>query len=1341
MKKRFLMFLFTIMFLIPTMVFAIERTIDQSWYFWIDESTSTLNIRVKNGVTSGGLSTSRKTASEWASVWQKAYNDPTDIRPMVKHIKFVLNDKNAKFDFNEKTAAYMFNDFINLEDIDFSGVVKDSKVSETIKGMFKGCSKLKEIDLSWMATKEDSLQNMQDLFNGCSSLEKVTLNNPNFISRKSEKNGDGTVTKGGVQTHRMFQNCSKLKEINMSNITLYGRDNSDWIITNAFTTSNLSAIETIRMDNIKLLNARNLDGMFSNLTTLTNFSMKSSTPGDIAPDVETMVGMFQDSFTNPSGTGEVTLDVSGLGKLNNILNMNDFIAGCKGLEVLNIDNLDNSNIGPTNYRHTIKGTNKISQEEARKIGAVEYGREIFGLNAVKGNTALTDYKFPNLKKISAQNANVWMCKNERGLPGSEYWLAANNNDVLYFTNKETTFKPDGKSEVVIDSKRDYVDLIIDRDGNHNHALSPSGSLPDSGTNINIKNGDLNKLGTETFRPGKLAPGVYTIGDNKWDENRIRPAGSYYRISYIGEVDYTIAATGNDEIVIKAVDGVHYINTKNKSKTDWDNGKDANGNYVLDCSGDKAIKITYLKAGQDIEGRLYDIELTINKITFKDIANIPLNPNRGSHDGNRYIDKNLNNAGEITDPDGTYFRTILKASRADGIMFRNYVRVGNPLGYETGSSVENDGEGNYSYRALSGGSGTDIDFSIKFKPATGNTESIKDDKTFVFYVDDLDVPAAQEWEYPVQDDPCYDTLTVDKATYGIGGEAFVLGSGNQLDSVEFAEETGLRLVNENTVVTTGSDPSTSWSEFSVKADPKGSNYTWTSGIPCDTYALRNTIPPKNEIKVIKKWEDRGIDNSPRPDNLDFEIKYTKEGVEKSVTIPSTAVWDKTTKENEWSIILYDDDNRYLPDGGYKATEVAPEKYDVIKGDTPLPLTYNEDTGYFEVTFINKEQTKDIVVTKEWIDTDDQKDKRPSVIVLEIKDSSGAVIDTYELPKDETSYTFTVPKYDKNGDEIDYTVDEKEKNTGDLKFYEKTIAGTKITNTFKVPDEKISINVEKVWKDNDNQKNRRPDKINIQLFGNDTLVDEYELNVTNESSHKFIDLDKYDTNGNEITYTVLEKEASTGDLKYYTKEVGELTGSDEKSVKITNTYNAPLTKVIVKYIDKITSKEIIDTIVIDGSEGDKYNTELKEFENYKFIESTKNESGEMTEEEITVIYYYEKIKYKVETEVVNGEIDPTVEVLSGDTITIKYEPKEGYIIKEVIIDGNSIDITKYPTEYSFEKINKDHKIKVVYEKEEDIPKTLDDIFTYVFMFGGSILFIILIVIVIRKTKKKEIIKNNE
>ena len=1037
-----------------------NRTIDGTWVFKLDTDTGTLTIQVANGLTEGGLVNGYKNESDWKNIWKKAYNDSTDIRPLVEHIVFKPNDVGTKFDFNSKTTAYMFMNFTNLVDIDFSGVKEDSMVAETIRGMFQNCKNLKSIDLSWMATKEDSLQNMQDLFNGCENLETVILNNPKFVTRKSTMQDDGSVTAGAAQMGRMFKGCGNLKTIDMSNITLYGRD-GNWtqIAGTTFNGTDLKAIQTIKMDNIKLPNHKDLKNVFAGLTTLTTFSMKSTNPGDIAPQVEFMTEMFGGSFTSPLATETATLDLSGLGKLDNIINMDGLIKDCTGLESLIIDNLDNSNIGSTNGRHTLLETtnpNYITQAEGKKVGAKEYGRELFG----KGIYNIAEI-FTKLKTISAKNANVWMCKDGRGVPGSEYWLAANDSDVLYFTNRKMEFAGDN-GNATINSKRDYIDLIIDRDGVNKHTLIPnSDTLPDASTNINIAGGDLNRLGDDTFRPGKLAPGVYTISSESWEEDKIRPMGSYYRISYIGLTDYYINPTANTEIEITPVDGAHYINTKNKSHSDW-----GTGDYVIDCSGEKAIRITFTKAGQDIEGRLYDIDVTINKITFKNVDAIPLYEERGAHNSNKYIDRNVNNAGGITDPDGTYYRTILWASKRNGIQFRNYVRVGDP-GKFTG------GEDANSYKALSGGSGTDIDFTISFRPADGNDEEIKDNKTFVFFVDDLDVPATQDWDYPVENDPCYDILTIDKAKYGIGGEAFVLRDGNYVNTVKFADHTGLRVVND-TVVTTGSDPSTSWSEFAVTANPKKAEYTWTSGIACDSYALRNTIPPRNEIKIIKRWNDRGSANSPRPEDLTFEINYKKDGVDKKVTIPSTATWnkddtefvsiwnaahpnDQITTDDVWTMTFLDEDNLYQPAGGYEVTETGPDKSGTVIGKYDIVtetahLEYNEVSGYFEAVLENKEQTKDVVVTKRWIDTESQRARRPAKIKLQLK-AGTEIVAEYILDITEAStYTYTfigLPKFDKEKNEISYSVDEAEVNPGDLRFYEKTVSpdGLELTNTYK------------------------------------------------------------------------------------------------------------------------------------------------------------------------------------------------------------------------------------------------------------------------------------------------------
>ena len=1364
-------------------------------YYQFDSATGELLIRGLNGDTTDvTVSCNHSAASAWP--WY-------DIRKNVKKVTFAAGTNGSKVSFSG-IAGFMFAEMENLEEVDFSGIgeVKANGLAR----MFSGCKKLKVVDMSNVTTS-GNLSNMQNMFRDCTSLTHVYINNEGFKTRAA------TSSQDGAQLANMFNGCTSLELVDMSNITLTSK--KDGSLDSPFTSSK---IKKIMMDNTKFNGVKKLDGFVKSVENLEEVSMAGNVKLD---DARTMKEMFANN------TSLKTLDISGFGTLPKILNMNDFIKDCNSLVTLNIDNLDNSNIGPTNNRHTVVDTsdtdNYITEEEGRKVGAQEYGREIFGVGITNdGEHFAIPEKFPNLATISANNSTVWMCKNSRGTAGSEYFIAANDSDVLYFTNKDTTLKQGGK-EVDIDSKRDYIDLIIDRDGVHNHTLTPTTStLPDATTNINISNGDLNKLGLDTDRAGKLTPGVYTIGTSEWKEDKIKPMGSYYRISYIGEVDYTISDTENDQIVITEVNGVHYINTINKPKDAW-----GSGDYTIDCSGNNAIHITYKKAGQDIEGRLYDIVVTINKITFKDVDNVPEYEERGDHNGNRYIDRNVGNAGGVTNPDGTYYRTVLMASRRNGITFRNYVRVGDPAGF---SGKEED----HSYRALSGGSGTDIDFTIEFKPAEGNTEQVKDDKTFVFYVDDLDVPATQDWDYPEANDPCYDTLTVDKATYGKGGEGFILGTGNQTDTITFAEHTGLRKVNGNEIITTGSDPSTSWSEFEVKADPKGSEYTWTSGIACDSYALRNTIPPNNGLRIIKEWNDRGADKSPRPDDLSFEIKYTDESDNQEKTVDARNEWDKTSDPNKWIMTIDDVNNKHLPAGGYSATETGPDKYDIVKGNTPLPVSYNEQTGYFEVTFKNKEQTEDITITKNWVDTDAQKDKRPANgIELQIKDESGTVVDKYNLQPSETSHTFTVPKYNKDGDETTYTADEKELNAGDLKFYTKSISGTTVTNTFKVPDEKIDLKVTKKWVDTEEQQDKRPAEIKLKVLNGSTVVEEYTLDTATETEHTFTGLTKYDSNGNEIKYNVDEEEVNAGDLKFYTKSISgttitntfttpgdkvEVTATkawedtekqalrrpsviklvvkngtevvqehnlktidetsytftdlakydengdeitytvDEQEVEegdlrfytkssvvdnvITNTYKDMPTKVVVKYVDKDTGKDITDEITIDGNVDDEYTSEKKDFEKYDFLESTDNTSGKMDEDTITVTYYYSKKPAKVIVKYIDKatgkeiEVDTEIDGKIDDKYTTEQKNFENYKFLEST-DNTEGEMTEdaITVIYYYEKqeeIKPEPKPEPEPEPEPEsepeveektiTPKTGTNIMSYVTALGLSLISII-------------------
>ena len=481
--------------------------------------------------------------------------------------------------------------------------------------------------------------------------------------------------------------------------------------------------------------------------------------------------------------------------LERVTTMQNFVKDCTSLTTLNMDNLDNSIIGPTNNYHSVVSGQPgyiADREIAKEIGAKEFGREL----GIETCTAL--------ETLSAKDSNIWMVYNNRGRPGNEYYNASDKNNIYYFTENKMEFEADAGTTVTIASNRDYIDLITDRDESNVPVTNPTADpLPDATKNINMVNGDLNPNGA-----GHLAPGVYTINS----ELREDPAGApmpdtYYRIAYLGEVPYKVEGLEDDDPDLVKVEGNNntFINTRNMY---WDEPE-----KVIDRESNP-IKITYENAAIDTNGKKHDVEISITKITFKDCDNVPTHPgsDRVPHDANSYVPT-----------DRYYFRTVLQANKDDGVQFHNYVRIGEPESLDPMQYVT----------CLSQGSGTDIEFTVRIVGAP------EEGTSFVFRGEDLDVAHSQNWNNS-DTDACYDNLPIKNNTYGENGEAFILGEGNDISTLSFAEHTGL-YEKDGMIMTTGTDPSTSWSEFTVKADAAGAKYTWTSGISCSTYALRNTKP--------------------------------------------------------------------------------------------------------------------------------------------------------------------------------------------------------------------------------------------------------------------------------------------------------------------------------------------------------------------------------------------------------------------------------------------------------------------------------------------------------------------
>jgi len=110
---------------------------------------------------------------------------------------------------------------------------------------------------------------------------------------------------------------------------------------------------------------------------------------------------------------------------------------------------------------------------------------------------------------------------------------------------------------------------------------------------------------------------------------------------------------------------------------------------------------------------------------------------------------------------------------------------------------------------------------------------------------------------------------------------------------------------------------------------------------------------------------------------------------------------------------------------------------------------EKLGLFDNTFIEE---KEIEVIKIWDDDNNRNGKRPINITLQVKNGEKIVEESVVSGKDNWKYIFRLPKYGEDGNEIEYTVDEKEIN----KYYEKIIDGYTIVNKYIYNEDDIQKN---------------------------------------------------------------------------------------------------------------------------------------------------------------------------------------------------------------------------------------------------------------------------------------------
>lgn len=315
------------------------------------------------------------------------------------------------------------------------------------------------------------------------------------------------------------------------------------------------------------------------------------------------------------------------------------------------------------------------------------------------------------------------------------------------------------------------------------------------------------------------------------------------------------------------------------------------------------------------------------------------------------------------------------------------------------------------------------------------------------------------------------------------------------------------------------------------------------------------------------------------------------------------------------------------------------------------------GYKFSKVLSTEKSIDIVdqthysVYKKWDDQNNQDGKRPKEITVQLYANNQKLGDPITLNTNNNwQYTWNELDAITNGKKIEYSV----KELGEIDPYSSSITtdrdqlSTTITNSYS--PEVTEISGEKVWDDQNNQDNKRPNSVTVNLLADGEEIDEKIVTPNSEGhwTYEFTNLPVY-ANGKKIVYSIAEDTVPD-----YSTEVNGTT--------ITNSYTPGKTSVsVAKMWD-------------DNNNQDNIRPSSIEVQLYKQTEKGKVEVGSVvlldeknnwstTWPDLPLMDSGEKIKYTVEE--VNGSKN-----IPGYTTTVD-DADHGNII---ITNKHDVELTK-------------------------------------------------------------------
>ena len=331
-------------------------------------------------------------------------------------------------------------------------------------------------------------------------------------------------------------------------------------------------------------------------------------------------------------------------------------------------------------------------------------------------------------------------------------------------------------------------------------------------------------------------------------------------------------------------------------------------------------------------------------------------------------------------------------------------------------------------------------------------------------------------------------------------------GKVADSVTVKLMNGTQVVEEKTVAKTGEEKTWELSFEAPKYDAAGREIAYTvtesaiagykaevSGSQSAGFVITNRDTEKVKINVDKKWLGKVADS------VTVKLMNGTQVVEEKTVAKSG---DSKTWELSFEAPKYDEAGNEI---AYTVTESAIAGY-------KAEVSGSQSAG-FVITNRDTEKVK-IKVDKKWLgkvgDSVTVKLMNGTQVVEEKTVAKSGDSKTWEL-------SFEAPKYDAAGNEIAYTVTESA-----IAGYKAEVSGSQSTG-FVITNkdtEKVKINVNKKWL------GKVGDRITLKLMNGSQVVEEKTVDATSAKANDAktwevsFEADKYDAEGNEITYTVVE-----------------------------------------------------------------------------------------------------------------------------------------------------------------------------------------------------------------------------